>query len=470
MAEDIEEKIRRLRELGRAAAETEEQPPTPGPPKPPRRRVSRIGMFRERERRKRIIIGALVLTIVIVGAVISIYTYLESKAARELENAKKAKIAEVNKCFTGELANDTVKVQLINKILAAKSVKEVQSINVKAICEKRLQEIREAKRRAEEEKRLKELEALKNQTKENIKLAFEPLLQVRVPDELKAEIVSTLNALLAQVDAAKTKDEVLSISPDEYLLNLWKKVYFYRIDSIPTKDVILKRGTSMNIYTKEEAKEIIGKIGTLSELLQYSVKEVEFVQVALVLPRDSVVGGFLEPGDKIKIYARSNGTKFEEIVPEGRVSMVLFAASKINLYESETKTTSVSSSSSTTSQQSSLTNYAPGAETNYQTSQTSQTQASTTQTSSETISASYSYSVDLSEILKAIAAGKINDPEKVKAELEKYGWKVLDLERETNLMALPKNTEVLVLVEVPKDFVPKLLTYESSVVIAKITG
>jgi len=271
VAEDIEEKIRRLRELGRAAAETEEQPPTPGPPKPPRRRVSRIGMFRERERRK---------TIVIVGAVISIYTYLESKAARELENAKKAKIAEVNKCFTGELANDTVKVQLINKILAAKSVKEVQSINVKAICEKRLQEIREAKRRAEEEKRLKELEALKNQTKENIKLAFEPLLQVRVPDELKAEIVSTLNALLAQVDAAKTKDEVLSISPDEYLLNLWKKVYFYRIDSIPTKDVILKRGTSMNIYTKEEAKEIIGKIGTLSELLQYSVKEVEFVQVA----------------------------------------------------------------------------------------------------------------------------------------------------------------------------------------------
>ncbi|WP_048146991.1 DUF515 domain-containing protein [Pyrococcus abyssi] len=470
MAEDIEEKIRRLRELGRIVTETEEQPPTPGPPKPPRRRVSRIGTFRERERRKRIIIGALVLTIIIVGAVISIYTYMESKAARELENAKRAKIAEVNKCFTGELANDTTKVQLINKILAAKNVEEVMSINVKAICEKRKQELEEAKRRAEELKRLKELQALKNQTKENIKMAFEPLLQAQVPDELKAEIISTLNSLLAQVDAAKTKDEVLAISPDEYLLNLWKKVYYYRIDSIPTRDVILKKGKESKICSKDEAKEIIGKVTNLADLLQYSVEKVEFVQIALVLPRDSVVGGFLQPGDKVTIYAKSNGTKFEEIVPEGRVDLVLVAVSKINVYESESKSTSVSSSSSTTSQQSSTTNYSPGAETSYQTSQTSQVQSSTTQSSSETISASYSYTVDLAEILKAIAAGKVSDPQKIREELEKYGWKVLDLEKNTNLMALPETTKVLVIVEVPKDFVPKVLTYKSSVVLARATG
>nr|WP_048055276.1 DUF515 domain-containing protein [Pyrococcus sp. NA2] len=469
MAEDIEAKIRRLRELGRTVGE-EEQPSAPGPPKPPKRRVSRIGMFRERERRKRIIVGALVLAIIIIGAVISIYTYLESKAARELEAAKKVKISEVNKCFTGELANDTVKVQLINRILAAKSIEELQTINVKEICEKRKQEILEAKRRAEEEKKAKELAALKNQTKENIKLAFEPLLQVQVPDELRAEIISTYNTLLSKVDLAKTKEEVLSISPDQYLLNLWKKVYYYKIDSVPTKEVILRRGKEIKVYTKEEAKEIISKVNDLSDLLQYSVEEVKFVQIALVLPRDNVVGGFLEPGDEIKIYARSNGTNFEEIAPEGRVVMVLFAVNTINVYESETKTNSISSSASTTSQQSSTTSYSPGEETTYQSSQTSQTQTSTTQTTSETISASYSYSVNLAEILKAIAAGKIADPERVKAELEKYGWHVLDLEKETNLMALPEDTKVLVLIEVPKDFVPEILTYRTSVVIAKVSG
>ncbi|WP_335343151.1 DUF515 domain-containing protein [Pyrococcus kukulkanii] len=131
MAEDIEAKIRRLRELGRAVSESEEQPPTPLPPKPPKRRVSRIGMLREKERKKRIIIGALVLSIIIIGAIVSIYMYLENKAARELENAKKAKIAEVNACFKGELANDTAKIQLINAIMAAKSIEELNKINVK---------------------------------------------------------------------------------------------------------------------------------------------------------------------------------------------------------------------------------------------------------------------------------------------------------------------------------------------------
>ncbi|WP_308700741.1 DUF515 domain-containing protein [Pyrococcus yayanosii] len=111
MAEDIESKIRRLRELGRTIGETEEQPPVPAAPKPPRRRISRIGTLRERERRKRIIIGATIISIIIIVAVLAVYVYLQNKAARELELAKQAKIAEVNKYFTGELANDTVKYQ-----------------------------------------------------------------------------------------------------------------------------------------------------------------------------------------------------------------------------------------------------------------------------------------------------------------------------------------------------------------------
>ncbi|MFA4640194.1 DUF515 domain-containing protein [Pyrococcus kukulkanii] len=465
MAEDIEAKIRRLRELGRAVSESEEQPPTPLPPKPPKRRVSRIGMLREKERKKRIIIGALVLSIIIIGAIVSIYMYLENKAARELENAKKAKIAEVNACFKGELANDTAKIQLINAIMAAKSIEELNKINVKKVCEERWKALQEAKKRAEEERLAKELAELKNQTKANIKMAFDPLLQVQVPDELKKEVIDTMNMLLSQVDKAKTKEEVIGIDPTPYLLDLWKRVYIYRIDSIPGTKVILARGNVTNIYTKSEAKEVISKTETLSDLLQYQVKEVQLVQLALVLSRKDVNGGFLEPGDKIQIYDKRSGKR---LVPEGYVVLVLFDAGQIQVSESQSKTNSWSSTSSTLTQESSSTNYTPG-ETPYQVSQTTESQTSVQESSSETLSASYSYSVNLAEILKAIAAGKITDPTEVQNKLEKYGWKVLTLEEASNLLALNENTRVLVIVEVPTEFVSEVLKSENYLVIAKIS-
>ncbi|AFK22682.1 hypothetical protein Py04_1107 [Pyrococcus sp. ST04] len=424
-------------------------------------------MLRERERRKRIIIGALVLAIIIIGAIISVYIYLENKAARELENAKKAKIAEVNACFKGPLANDTAKIQLINAIMAANSLEELQKINVKEVCQERWKAYEEAKRKAEEEKLARELAEIKNKTKENIEIAFEPLLQVQVPDTLRKEIVDTLNMLLKEVDEAKTKEEVLSIDPNPYLLDLWKKVYYYRIDSIPTTKVILVKGNVTNIYTKSEAKEVISKVESLADLLQYQVREVKFVQIALVLSRKDASGGFLKPGDKIEIYDKRTGKR---LVPEGYVVLVLVDASQINLAETQSKSKSESYSETKSSQQSSTTNYSPG-ETSYQESQSISSQTSVQQTISESLSAGYSYNVNLGEVLKAIAAGKIKSPDTVKEVLEGYGWRVLNLEEQTNLLALdPDRTRVLVIVEIPSEFMEEVLKAENSLVIGKISG
>ncbi|AAL81120.1 DUF515 domain-containing protein [Pyrococcus furiosus DSM 3638] len=468
MAEDIEAKIRRLRELGKIA-ESKEETPTPTPAKPPRRRFSRIGTLREKERRKRVIIGAVVLSVIIIAGVFAIYMYFENKAVRELENAKNAKIAEVNACFKGELANDTVKFQLINKIMAAKSIEELEKINVNQICEQRKKELEEERIRAEQERLAKELAQLKNDTKESIKAAFGPLLQVEVPDEIKKKIVSTLNDLLSKVDSAKTKDEVLSINVEDYLLPLWKEVYIYKIDSMPTSKVILKKGEEKRMYTKEEAKLIINRIGSLSELLEYNVEKVELVQVALVLSRENVVGGFIAPGDEVKVYAK-NGTTFREIVPEGYVVTALLStdAGRITVSESQQQTTTASSTSSTSSQQISSTSYSPG-DVTYQNSQQSQTQSSVTQTTSESLSSTYTYSVNLGEILKAIAAGKIKAPESVRAQLSNYGWEVLDLEQEFKFLALPEDTRLLVIIEVPSEFVPEILNWKDSIVVAKVS-
>ncbi|WP_308700740.1 DUF515 domain-containing protein [Pyrococcus yayanosii] len=359
---------------------------------------------------------------------------------------------------------------IINKIMAAKSIEELNQIDVKATYEQRLREIEEERRREEALRAQRELELLKEQVKANVTMAFEPLLAMPLPDELKSEVVKTMDEIIQKIDEAQSKEAVLSIDPTPYLLNLWKQYYYYRIDTIPTQKVILKKGQEMRIYTKQEAKVEISKINDLAELLSYEVEKVEYVQIALLLTRDNVVGGFLQPGDKIKIYAM-NGTKFVEIAPEGYVVLPLLStdAGMISVSESQSQSTSISSSATTSTTDTSSTSYTPGDNT-LTISQQKQEQHSTSQVSSESVTASYSYTVDLSEILKAIAAGKIKTPEEVREQLKNYGWRVLDLEEESGFLALPPNTLVLVVVEVPKEFVPDILNYRGSIVIAKIVG
>ncbi|WP_367883274.1 DUF515 domain-containing protein [Thermococcus peptonophilus] len=93
---------------------------------------------------------------------------------------------------------------------------------------------------------------------------------------------------------------------------------------------------------------------------------------------------------------------------------------------------------------------------------------SNSQSGSQSSSASYSYSVNLAEILKAIAAGKIQASDEVKAQLQNYGWRLLDLEKSTGLQSMPETTRIMVIVKVPSIFVPDILENENSITIAKV--
>ncbi|AIF68527.1 hypothetical protein PAP_00400 [Palaeococcus pacificus DY20341] len=478
MSENIEEKIKRLRELGKAAAEPESSAPPLKPtriPKRPPKKPSRIGSLRERERRKRILIGAAVVTIILLISIAAAYMYMQGKAARELEAAKNAKLNEVNAYFKGNLSDDPVKNQLIVKIKAAQSIDELAQIDVKAAYEARVAEIKREQELEAQRKAQEEINKAKSEKLAEVELEFSPLLNQPLPEDLKNEVITTLNSLKDSINKAQSKEEISEVDPTPYLVDLWRKYYYYIIDSTPSQKVILKRNGEKRIYTKVEAKYEISKITDYSELLKYTIEKAEMVKIALVLTRESVVGGYLQPGEKIQVFAKNTSNIYMKIVDEGFVDLVLLPtqAGTISVSEAQSESNAYTSQSTTKYSQttSESTTYKPGTSTISNSQSTEENEEySSGQTSSESSSASYNYNVNLGEILKAIAANKIVAPDEVKESLDMYGWKIMELEQATKMLALDPSTPVLVIIEVPSEFVSDILTYKDKLYIAKVIG
>jgi hypothetical protein len=484
MAEDIEAKIRRLRELGRATAETEAPSPAAPPkaslpPKKPPRRPRSLSAIRERERRKRVLIGAAILVAIILVISVGAYAYLQSSAKSKLEKTRLEKRKILESYFSSynfsekECAGkaDVYKNEALEKINSATSIDELNSIDLKAYFNKAVQ----AYQQCVQEKEKLVYETKLNQTKQEklqeIETSFQPLLSMSLPDSLRTKVVATLKSLEDKVMKAEKIEDVEAVNPDTYLLSLWRDYYFWKIDSVPTNEVILEKDGVKELVSKAEAKSILGTIDNYQDLLRYNVHEVQYVDIALVLSRDKIAGGFLKPGDKIVIFAK-NGTKgtFREVANIGYVQMVLLPvdAGKISASESQSQGGSSSTSSSTTYSESHSSSYNPGDITLSNSTTVSDTYANS-QSSSQSSSASYSYNVNLAEILKAIAAGKIQASDEVKAQLESYGWKIITLEQSTDMLVMPPETNFLVIVRVPAIFVPDILQYQDFLYLARVS-
>jgi len=481
VAEDIEAKIRRLRELGKVTAEPETppvKPPTASAKKPPRRPRS-ISSIRERERRKRILIGASILIIVILIISIGAYSYLQSRSANELKSLRSKKIREVNYYFSHynfsnkECAQKAFKIRsiVLSKIESAKTVDQLRSIDVRVYFDKAVQVYRAC---VEEQQRIayeKKLNQTKRQKIKSIEMAFRPLLSLPLPDSLRAKVISAMKTLEQQVQSAKTIEEVNSISPDPYLLSLWRDYYFWKIDSIPTNQVILEKNGVKQLVSKSEAKSILSAVTNYTELLQYKVYKVQYVEIALVLPRDRIAGGFIKPGDVVMFFAK-NGSKgqYREIVNQGYVELVLLPTNvgQISVSESQSQSSSTSSSTSTAYNENHASTYNPG-DTQFSNGTSVSDTYSNSESASQSSSASYSYSVNIAEILKAIAAGKIQASEQVKEELQNYGWKVITLEETSDMLVLPPNTDFLIIVKVPSIFVPDILQNQQYLYVARVS-
>ncbi|NJE05526.1 DUF515 domain-containing protein [Thermococcus sp. M36] len=478
MSEDIEKKIKRLRELGRASAEAElskaATPPVPVK-KPPKKRRS-MGSIKERERRKRIIVGATIILIIILAVSIGAYVYLQNRATWELENAKSRKLAELNTYFKpgSELMNSTIGkeayTELRNRILAAKSIDEVNAIDIKAAYTEAMDKYQAYIAEQKQIEYEKQLNRTKQEKVKLIELEFQPLLSMPLPDDLKKKAVDVLANLEDRVMSATSMEQVNSTNPAPYLLELWRDYYFYLVDSVQTQSVILEKNGVKRILSKTEAKSILGSITDYRELMGYRVYRVEYVDIALVLPRDRINGAFLSPGDKVMIFAKNGTSSFKEIANEGYIELVLLPrdAGVISVSEAQSQTTSSNTASSNQYSEQHQSEYQPGGSAVTNSQRTSDVYTSE-QSSSQSASASYSYSVDLTEILKAIAAGKIQASEDVKEQLRAYGWEVVDLEKESGMLVLDPNAQFLVILKVPSIFVPDILSNQQTIYIAKVT-
>ncbi|NPA47295.1 MAG: DUF515 domain-containing protein [Thermococci archaeon] len=474
MSEDIEAKIRRLRELGKTSVSETEAPTVPAPSsKPPRRpRSRRIGSIRDRERRRRIIAGAVVLIIIILAVSFVAYSYYSSRAARELKNAKAKKIAEINEYFKGPIMNTSYgkanRTWLIHEVEIAKSVKQVNSINVKAAYQKVWAKYQQQLKEQQEKEQAKLLAEAKQAKLIQIDQAFQVLLSRSLPAPVKEKVLSVKKRLISQVMNSTTVDEVKSIDPTPYIVQLWHEYFNYEIDMLPGNYVTIQRGSIQKIYTKEGAKSYLASISDPNVLAQYTVSKVIMVQIALLVDRAQIVGGFPNPGSQIMVFAK-NGTKYVEISNMGYLKMILLPSSVAQINANERQSQSSSSSSGTSSQASSSqqsTSNAGGA--SISSGQSASASKGAKESYTQSSSASYAYTVNLDEILKAIAAGKIQGSEQAVAQLKNYGTKLLEYEKQLQIQDIPSNQPFLVIIEVPSVMVPKILTYQNSIYIGEV--
>ncbi len=486
VSEDIEAKIRRLRELGKASTEAESQPVSRPPKatlrKPPRKPRG-IGSIRDKERRKKILIGAGVLITVIILVAVGALMYFQSHAANQLQEAKNSKIAEVNQYYKayslhmnttyGQNLLKNTRSKLLSEISSASSVDQVKAVDVKGTYAKAYQQYKAYLQEQERIKFEQQLNATKREKIQNLTLEFQPLLAQPLPDSIRAEVVDSLKSLEESVNNASSMEGVARINAAPYLLKLWRDYYDYRIDSVPTQSVVLimPDGTK-KVLSKTEAKAYLAGISDYRQIIRYSVQKVEYVDIALVLSRDRINGAFLSPGDHIVIFAKnSSSARFQEIVNQGYIELVLLPkqAGLINLNEAQSQSSSSSSSSSSQYSRDQSSTYQPGG-TTISNGQSSSDTYSNSQSASQSVSAVYSYSTDLTQILKALAAGKLKNGANVEQQLENYGWEVIDLEKSSGLMVVDPNAQFLVIVKVPSIFVPDILSYQQYLYLAKVTG
>ncbi|WP_367883275.1 DUF515 domain-containing protein [Thermococcus peptonophilus] len=372
MAEDIEAKIRRLRELGRMATESEAPspaaPPKPSPSKKPARRPRSLSSIRQKERRKRILIGASILIIIILLISVGVYSYIQSSKASKLENTRAEKIGELNRYFSSyNFSNSNCsqkafqyKSLALSRITSANSLDELNSIDVRTYFDQAVTAYEKCVQEINQREYEKQLNQTKQQKIQEIELAFQPLLSLSLPDTLRTKAVATMKSLEEQVQSATTIEQVKSIKPDSYLLSLWKEYYLLEIDKIPGQDVILERNGEKSLISKDQAKTLISIVDNYQDLIGYKIAPVEWVEISLVLQRKDMNGALFAPGDRIKLYIRGGANT---TVVDGYLELMLLPVSEggsISVSESQSQSSSTSTSSSTSYSESHSTSESPG--------------------------------------------------------------------------------------------------------------
>jgi len=290
---------------------------------------------------------------------------------------------------------------------------------------------------AEEQARLAELAKARAAKIEEIKAAF---------SGLPSEYMTRRDALIEKVKSTGTKEEVELIDAEEEAAKAWREFRSDEADAkaASTGEAIAQVGEVL-IKGVDEIKAQL-RFLTLQELRDMVIKEMRTEYIPIRLPRDQITGGFAEVGDRVNIRYRwvekvndTEVAKIKYLARDGKVVAIMRAAPVISLSEAEKQkqfgggaegkgnVTTLSLGSSGIA----ISDGPYGASVGYR-----QLEKST------------SYTVNLGEVQEAAAANKISEEDLMK-NLEKYGVRLTEIERETSIGDL--DAEYLMLVEVTQE-------------------
>lgn len=411
------------------------------------------------EQKKKLIrfMGIFFIALMIGSVAYFAYSYYTTSEAVRFKRLQAMKYEQVEKLFTGPLANDTVKQQLLLKIKYAKSVEELEAIDVEKIYQERYQQYLEEQKRAEEEKRLMELNDAKAKLSSDVNVYFAKIENVFLANN-DVEMYNKAGArkveLLELIANATSISELDSINPDFEAAIIYMEYLKKHIATLPGDEVVVYYGGEDRVMTKDEVIEELAGVMSVDELLKYSIAPVEYVYMAVLVPRKAALGGYLEFGSDVVVYGKDFETqKYVRLLPKAKLEfyVLTYGNGIISLQESQQVTDSSTDVIENTQQNIYNVN---------DNNSTIVSGVTVTQQDVDQDTHSISYSTDLAELLKAIAAERIQNIDEIKEKLENYGVDLAELEKKTQVMALPEDAVLFVVLKVPEVAVDDILYYQ----------
>ena len=264
---------------------------------------------------------------------------------------------------------------------------------------------------------------------------------------LPSDYTSNKNQLIDEITTSTTTEAVSSIKGEVAATTSWRN---YRKDEVDRKSTLTGGAIAqIDVTLIKGADEIKRQIDllTLAELRTIVISEMRSEFIPIRLPRDQFTGGFAEVGDQVNIlyrYLDQPGTPNETamiryLAKNGRVVAIMKPTSSIALSESEQQR----QTGSGTEGKGNVTTITMG-----QYGLTISDGPYGASVGVKSLEKSSSYTVDLGEVQKAAAASKV-ELDDFMANMEKYGVRLSEIERETNIGDL--DTEYLMLVEVSEN-------------------
>lgn len=262
---------------------------------------------------------------------------------------------------------------------------------------------------------------------------------------LPSQYLDKMYVLIDQANKATSAQQLNAIDYATPATEAWRLYTLDRLNKLlqSTKDIKMK--VNGRIYT--EIEEIRSAINTLSyaDLKKVQLSEIKYEYVPVRLPRDQAAGGLVMPGDYLNVYYKNESEKAICIIRNAKVIAILRGKSEsISLSEEKQK-------------------YETGGGVEGYGTVPSLSIGSTSASISgefegsaglKKMESKVTYSVNINEILKALAVNQL--PEEIKKDLENYGIRLTTEEIEAATGDL--DVEYLMLLRVTNEEAPVLVS------------